>query len=131
MSRAVAREVLSQLVFEYVFRKDDISETLNNLCEENKLSSEDRFFVESTLNGVKNNFDELTEKIKNSVSDFSFSQLFKVDYAILLIAFYEIEEGKLDKPIIINEALNLAKKYSTDKSPAFINGVLSSYLKGM
>lgn len=130
MSRKVAREVLLQLVFEYCFLKKESSETFALLSKEEKLTASDILFSKEIYEGVIKNFNALTDVIKANVKDFSFSQIFKVDYAILLIAIYEIQYMSTDKPIIINEALELAKKFSTDKSFSFINGILSSIIKG-
>lgn len=52
-----------------------------------------------------------------------------VDRAILRLAYYEITSGKTPPKIAVNEAVELAKEFSTDKSPAFINGLLDKALK--
>ena len=58
-------------------------------------------------------------------------RIFKVDLAILVVAIIELKYIKENpKEVIVNEAVNLAKKYSTDKSPKFINGVLADIIKG-
>ena len=49
--------------------------------------------------------------------------------AILLIAFYELKFQETDEKVVVNEAVELAKKYSTPKSGSFINGVLASLIK--
>ena len=56
--------------------------------------------------------------------------MYKVDLAILVVAVYEIKnEKEIPVAVSINEALNLAKKYSTEKSAGFINGVLANFAK--
>lgn len=52
-----------------------------------------------------------------------------VDRAILRLAHYEIVSGKTPPKIAVNEAVELAKEFSTDKSPAFVNGLLDKVLK--
>jgi N utilization substance protein B len=51
-----------------------------------------------------------------------------VDRAILRLAHYELKLGKVHPKIIVNEAIELAKEFSTDKSPAFVNGLLDKVL---
>lgn len=130
MSRSVAREVASQVIFEYLFTKEKNELTFNNLCEENKLIKADEEFARFLFEGVISCFDELEEKIKNSLKDFSYSQIVKMDLAVLLLGTFEMLKTETDKPVIINEALKIAKKFSTDKSSVFINGLLSTILKG-
>ena len=130
MSRKVAREVACQLVFEYLFNKKENEQTKEQLFDENKFIKADKEFVDFLANGVFENFDVLIAKIKENIKDFSFSQVVKMDLAILLVATFEITNSNLDHAVIINEALNIAKKFSTEKSPSFINGVLASISRG-
>ena len=130
MSRKVARELACELVFEYLFNKKKNDLTKQSLVDENKLIKADEQFVTFLTDGVIENFDELEGKIKENIRDFSFSQLVKMDEAILLVATFELLHSDLDRAVIINEALNVAKKFSTEKSASFINGVLSSIIRG-
>ena len=57
------------------------------------------------------------------------NSIYKLDYAILLVAIASIDYLEESISLAINEAVELAKKYSTDKSPSFVNGVLSSIYK--
>ena len=61
---------------------------------------------------------------------FSLDRIFKVDKAILLVALYEIFFiPTIDYKVSVSEAINLAKKYSTEKSAKFINGILAKVEK--
>lgn len=130
MSRKVAREIACSLVFEYLFNKKENELTKQELFDENKLIKADEEFASFLADGVIANFDQLESIIKSNIKDFSFSQLVKMDEAILLVAIFELKHTDLDRAVIINEALNIAKKYSTDKSASFINGVLASIIRG-
>lgn len=129
MSRIVARENLVKLVFEYLFtgKADEIE--LGFLSENKSVSKEDFLYITTSLNDISSRTNEIVDLIKKNLKDFSYSQIFKMDLAILFVAIYEIKFLELPYQIAINEAINLAKKYSTDKSPKFINGVLSSIVK--
>ncbi len=72
--------------------------------------------------------EELDKIIENNLVDWTLSRISKTDLAILRLAFYEIVYLQQPFKVIINEAVELAKRYSPDKSPAFINGVLGGYV---
>lgn len=129
MSRIVARESLVKLVFEYLFLNKIDEVGLNNELGEAKLIDADKEYIVSSLNQIVENSAEIEKQIKSNLKDFSFSQIFKMDLAILYVSVYEIKFLNTPYKVVINEALNIAKKYSTEKSAAFINGVLSSIIK--
>ena len=61
---------------------------------------------------------------------YTIDRLYKVDLAIIILAVIEVKYVKeTPKEVVINEAVELAKKFSTEKSPKFINGVLADILK--
>ena len=76
---------------------------------------------------VKTNFDDIEQKLQQSIKyPKTLKDIYTLDHAILIISIAEIDYLKQDKGVVINEAVRLAKRYSSDKSPKFINGVLSS-----
>ena len=130
ISRREAREILLGLVFQFLFLNEKENISYGEMLADNAVSVENKEFISQIYSGVCDNFEELTKTIRANVKDFSPSQVFKMDYSILLIACYEILHQNTEHAIVINEAVNLAKKFSTDKSSSFVNGVLSSVLKG-
>jgi N utilization substance protein B len=70
-------------------------------------------------------YEEITDIISKATEGYVIKRIYKVDLAILVDAIYEIKYLNEPVPVIINEAVELAKKYSNEKSPSFINGVLS------
>ena len=76
------------------------------------------------------NFNEhkelLKEEIEKHLKNFEYDRLFKIDLAIIYLAVTEIKFCETPKAVAINEALELAKKYSTGKSSKFINGLVSA-----
>ncbi len=127
MSRYIARDVAFKLVFEYSFHKKQDLELVDILCEENKIEAEKGYVLE-VYNGIVNHYDELVNCIGELSHGFAIDRIYKVDLAILLVAIYEMSYIKsIPHKVSINEAINLAKKYSTDKSGKFINGILSNF----
>lgn len=130
MSRKVARDTLFKMVFELCFHKAEESQTYEEFLENNTLESDNLNFVKDVYLGVVNNFDALTELISKNIKGYTIDRLFKVDLTILLIAAYELCYYKLTPGnVVANEAVELAKKYSTEKSYSFINGVVANLMK--
>ena len=128
MSRKVARNELFKLVFEVCFQ--DRSEVLfDEFLENETISEENKVFVKEIYSGIMEHKQELLDNIAKYIKGYTIDRLFKVDLAILLIAFYEINYQDTDSKVVVNEAVELAKKYSTPKSYSFVNGVLASLLK--
>lgn len=71
----------------------------------------------------------LDEKIKDAAPEFPIDKINKVDLAILRLAVYELQIAKKEPPkVIVDEAIELAKEYGGDNSPAFINGALGKVI---
>ena len=127
--RTDAREVAVKLVFEYLFNSQINEQLVSDLAEEYELTTEQTYACK-VYYGVVENMEALTNIIKEHAVGFSIDRIFKVDRAIMLVALYEIMfEPTIDYPVSVNEAIKLAKKYSTEKSSKFINGILAKIEK--
>lgn len=90
----------------------------------------DKKFIKDYLWGVSENLEEIDNNINDSCVGWSVSRIAKVELAILRLAVYEILfREDIPDAVAINEAVELAKKYSSEKSPSFINGVLGKIAK--
>ncbi|MBO5344517.1 MAG: transcription antitermination factor NusB [Clostridia bacterium] len=128
MSRRDAREVAFKMVFEYSFNKNENTNILEEYTAE--MVADDVAYVKEVYFGVTSHYDELMEKVSANAEKFSADRLFKVDLAILLLAIYEITYvSSIPFKVFVDEALNLAKKYSTEKSAKYINGVLAKFAR--
>lgn len=135
MSRKNAREIVYQLLFPINFSIEKDSKisfemALENLCEGVVLDDEDKEFIEKEYNGIIKNKETLLEIIKNNLTNYSIEKIYKPDLIALLIAVYEITfEDEISPKTSVNEAVNICKKYSTENSYKFVNGVLAEILK--
>lgn len=85
-----------------------------------------REYVKEIAKGIKENNEEITNIIaENLKTGWTIDRLSKVDLSLLKLAIYEINYKKVPFKIIINEAVNMAKKFGEDTSASFINGVLA------
>ena len=132
MTRSQAREHIFKLLYEMQFKQEeyDVEEVvvtyLENFPEEN-VSDNDKTFILSEVKGVQQTKESLDEEIAGAVKGWSLSRISKVDLAILRLAVYEIRcVPEIPSSVSINEAVELAKKYSQSAARSFINGILGS-----
>ncbi len=114
------------LIFEGLFHETDENLSKENLTELKK--EEDKQFFEKIMSSFKQHKEELKQQIKEHLKNFEFDRLFKIDLALVFLALTEIEFCETPKAVAINEILELAKKYSTEKSHKFINGLISAII---
>ena len=119
-----SRENAFKLIFESLFHECDETLSSENLTELKK--EEDVTFFHQIMQAFNENKDSLKGQIEAHLKNFSYDRVFKIDLAIIYLALAEIEYVSTAKAVAINEALELAKKYSTEKSHKFINGILSA-----
>lgn len=131
MSRKKARDILFKLVFETLFTQPESSISYEELLQSTNIKQENLCFIKDNYIKILENKIQVEGVIKKNLSDkFPFDRLFKIDLAILIMAVNELIFNKNNSiKVIINEAVELAKKYSTDNSYSFINGVLANIVK--
>ena len=89
-----------------------------------------REYVKEVASGIKENDEEITNMIaKNLKSGWTIDRISTVDLALLKLGIYEIKYKQVPFKIIINEVVNMAKKYGEETSPSFINGVLAKIVE--
>lgn len=125
MTRTEKREIIIKIVYQTMIL-DKINEKydIDELSKE--FTKEDTFIIE-TAKDIKKHEKELV-KIGNKYLDdkWTMSRLPLVDEAIILLGIYELMYTDTPNVVIINEAINLSKKYSDEVMPKVINGVLDS-----
>ncbi len=131
MSRTIAREIAYRVLFSENFSKlDSIKEAIINALDGQVISNEDLNFIESTVNGVITHEAELKEIIKQNTTKFALDRVVLTDLTALLLATYELKYTDTPHKVIINEAINLVKKFSSEKSYSFVNSVLRKISQG-
>ena len=100
-----------------------------DMFEKKKLTGDDIAYIGDTYNGIVAEFDGLQSAVASITRGYKLERIYKVDLAILIYAMYELSKGEIPTEICVNEAVELAKKFSTDKSDGFVNGVLAEYVK--
>jgi N utilization substance protein B len=139
MSRKLAREAAFKALFQLDFNfEEDNREYCENLAietmfdDESKLTSlKDRAYIESAVKGARAHLEEIDEIITAHLKAWTLPRIMASDRNILRLAVYEMKfvEPAIPKGVVINEAVELAKKYGTDDSSRFVNGILESISK--
>ena len=133
MTRRSARELIIQMLYEGTFHEQQdcdriYSDRIEMAKETEKLGGILKF-IEETYYGVLAHQEAIDAAIIENATNWSINRIAKVDLSILRLAIYELKYTDVPHKVVVNEALEIAKTYSTDKSPKFINGVLGSILK--
>ena len=129
--RRAARESVFKLVFEYTFYGVANDGTLELLLADADLSGDDKNYISETYAGVLANEESLKKTIKEHLDSYTLDRIYRPDLAVLLLATYELQAKTAPVAVVINEAVDLSKKYGTDKSGAFVNGVLAKVAKDL
>jgi len=127
--RRIARENVFKLVFEYTFYNVVNDSTLELMLVDSDLTEDDKNYINSTYFGVVTNEEELRKVIADHLEGYRIERVYRPDYAVLLLATYELKQHTAPDAVVINEAVELSKKYGTDKSGSFVNGVLAKIVK--
>lgn len=128
MKRTETREMLFKALYEIEIQKDVSEEHIDLFLENNEITdSEAISYIKKAIKEITERKDELEELIsKNLKKDWTLDRISKTNIALLKLAIYEIKYAEVPFKVAINEAVDLAKKYSEETSSAFINGVLAS-----
>ena len=134
MNRVKSREYLLQLAYQMEITSETALETFNSFMENEDISKDDLdlAYIKSGLLGIEENKEKLDSLIESQLVKWKLNRISKVNLSILRISKYEILfEEDVPGKVSINEAIELCKKYSDNKSVSFINGVLDKVYKNM
>ena len=132
--RSLARETAFKIIYKSFFLDGDLScdEFLeeDNITEElDKDFNDDNKFVREIVSLYGENKDSVNSLIDSHLKGYTPERVYKIDRAILATAITELNYYKLTPfKVVVNEAVEMAKKYSTEKSYSFVNGMLKTIL---
>lgn len=129
MTRNEAREILMQMMYEMDTAKNMNKDAASSLAEE-RLAGNHIERGKHLLSSIIENIDAIDEEINKFSKSWKTNRMPKVDLAVIRLAVGELKYAD-DVPdaVVINEAINLAKKYSTDQSSRYVHGVLGAIAK--
>ncbi len=126
-TRRKARAIVLQALCEVNATGHEMEKTIAHLMADEEFSEENAAFVSELVSGVIQNKAGIDHHIRSLAPAWPIEQLALVDRNILRLAIFEILfDNKVPVKVAINEAVELAKTFGSDKSPKFVNGVLGS-----
>lgn len=132
MNRSAIRELAFRLIYSREIQKEEnIDEQIELFLEGNEIKDKNAIeYINDVVKGIESNKEEILSLIeKNLKSDWKLERISKVDLSLLKLAIYEIKHKNLAFKIVINEVVELAKKYGEEQSKNFVNGILASVIK--
>lgn len=131
MSRKIAREELFKLLFEAELNGVLPTEILDGYLtrEEVELDENSKKFIADYARGIVRNIQGVEEALTTNMTNWSLGRVGNVERALLKFGAYELMYEEVGHEIVINEIVELAKKYGDEKSYEFINGVLAKLVK--
>lgn len=134
MTRTQTRQLAFELLYSLEIQKvtkEEQEEQINLFLEGQQESDEKvKEYILDIVKGITENEEEIQKLIsKNLKEKWELSRISKINLTILKLAIYEMNYNKLPYKIVVNEAVELAKKYGEDTSSAFVNGILANIIK--
>ena len=134
MKRKRSREIAMELLFSMEISKNSYEETIECFVEdyEMDLKTIDLEYIKEVMKSVVDHKEEIDEIIKNSLINWTIDRVYKVNLTIVRLAIEEmLYINDVPEVVAINEAIELTKKYSDDKSVSFVNGALDKAFKNI
>lgn len=128
MNRIKLRENTFKLLYCNEFHnEEDMSKQFELYWDElNEVNEEDKQFISDRVIDIASKNEIIDEKINSVAIGWTTDRMSKVDLTILRLAYYEMKiDEEVPNKVAVDQAVELAKKYGTDESPAFINGILA------
>ncbi len=130
MKRRDSRELALKLLYSVELSDlDQIDATQRYASFQKGLDPEVYEYAVKLLNWTLASYKEIQEQLKPLIKNWSMERLGKIDKALIYMACAEIGWGKQPEAVVINEVLELAKKYGDKDSAGFINGVVDAWVK--
>ncbi len=125
--RRTARECALQMLYQFDIGGQSAPDILSTFWERNEQMAGVQSFANELFEGSVDKLDEIDEIIRQHVKHWKLARIAAVDRNILRVAVFEfLSDAEIPGTVVINEALEIAKKFSTDESAQFVNGVLDS-----
>lgn len=131
MNRTLAREQAFKLLYSLEMQQDYSDEQIELYIENNNITNEQmKEYITQTIKGVKQNEKEINDLISNNLkTDWKLGRIPKINVSLLKLAIYEMIYKQIPYKVVINEVVELAKKYAEENARVFINGILASIVK--
>jgi N utilization substance protein B len=129
-SRRKSREVALQLLYMWEFASGDIDRALSHFWREGELDDKVVSFARNLALGTINNLEDIDKYITDSSEHWRLDRMALIDRNVMRMAVYEfLYTPSTPRKVVINEAIEVAKRFSTEESTQFVNGILDNIRK--
>ena len=132
MKRTEAREEAFKLLYSLqIMTEKNIEEQVKIFLDENEINDQEAIkYISNIIEGTNKENDKIEALISENIKDdWNIKRISKIDLALLKLGIFEIVYSKLPYKVVINEVVELSKKYGDNNSKSFVNGVLASVVK--
>ena len=129
--RRKSREFALQMLFELDMTRQDPARVEKLFWKSARASESTRKFADQLFEGAVAQAATIDQLVEKLAENWRLDRLAAVDRSILRLAIFELRFGTAPPKVVIDEALELAKKFSSAESPAFLNGILDAALKSL
>lgn len=134
MTRTEGRTLAFKLLYSLEIQKtlpEEKEEQIQLFIEENEVEEEKVIkYIKQTIEGITAKEEEIKNMIsQNLTQKWNINRIAKVNLALIKLAIYEMIYAELPYKVVVNEVVELAKKYGDDNSPSFVNGILANIIK--
>jgi N utilization substance protein B len=118
-----------QMLFQWDMSRQEPAKLEAKFWRTAKAADSTRAFANQLFEGASKNADELDALIVQHAQNWRLERMAIIDRAVLRLAIYELRAGETPPKVILNEAVDLAKKFSSEDAGAFVNGILDAVRK--
>lgn len=130
--RREGREHALQALYSVELHPDSPREAIRLFMEAHPCNKAVKNFALGLLPGILDNQAAIDARIAEKSPNWSISRMSKIDLCIIRLATYELfYRDDIPRSVTINEAIEIAKKFGSEESPAFVNGILDEISRGM
>lgn len=134
MTRSEGRNLAFELLYSLEIQKvekEEQEEQIQLFIQENTIAEKSVIeYIKQTINGITLQEEEIKKMISQNLKEkWDINRISKVNLALLKLGIYEMVYSKLPYKVVVNEVVELAKKYGEDSSPSFVNGILANIIK--
>lgn len=134
MTRSEGRNLAFELLYSLEIQKvekEEQEEQIQLFLQENIIEEKNVVeYINQTINGITLEKAEIEKMISQNLKEkWDINRISKVNLALLKLGIYEMLYSKLPYKVVVNEVVELAKKYGEDSSPSFVNGILANIIK--
>lgn len=131
MNRSEARELAFEFLYQIEVQKELNDEQIELFFENNDISDENAIeYIKDIVKGIEKEKETINGIIASNLkADWKIDRISKINLSLLKLGIYEIKYKELPYKVVINEVVELAKKYGEDTSHSFVNGILASVVR--